>query len=130
MKYTKKEDGRYKFQIDLALYLINKGIELAWPDPSDASQKPKWIRQKGLVPCDCKRCFFCLNGMTTGMIHKPVKRVVPKAVPRGHAKKREPVAKKRRNCQRCYERLSLLHPVLGSAEKRQLRKKTTRGCRA
>ena len=39
-KYTNKNDGRYKFQMDLAQTLIAAGIEMSW-DGKDDSTKPK-----------------------------------------------------------------------------------------
>lgn len=30
----------------------------------DDSKRPKWMRQKAFVPCNCKRCFFCRNHLT------------------------------------------------------------------
>ena len=37
--------GRRNFQIQLGLELINYGISLEWPDPTDASRRPKWVRR-------------------------------------------------------------------------------------
>ena len=35
-----------------------------WPDITDDSQRPKWLRQKPFKPCPCKQCFFCVNHLT------------------------------------------------------------------
>ena len=56
-----------KFQIQLGLDTINYAISKAW---DGKLERPDWMRQKDFVPCDCKRCYFCLNGFTTGIAHK------------------------------------------------------------
>ena len=71
-KYKNKNGGRYKFQYDLALELMEYGIKLDWKDLEDDSQRPPYIRQKSIVPCECKSCFFCKNGITTGIDHRRV----------------------------------------------------------
>ena len=68
-KYDNKNGGRRKFQIDLGIALLNYGIGLEW-DGKEDSVRPRWMRQKELVPCDCKMCFFCLRGLTGGIDHK------------------------------------------------------------
>eukprot|EP00956_Cyclotella_meneghiniana_P022924 scaffold43919_cov42-Cyclotella_meneghiniana.AAC.1 len=32
--------------------------------------RPRWMRRSEFVPCDCEKCFFCLNNLTTGIDHK------------------------------------------------------------
>lgn len=32
--------------------------------------KPKWMRREVPVPCNCNTCYFCINGITTGIDHK------------------------------------------------------------
>jgi len=64
--------GRHDFQIDLALSVMNYGIGLQWDGESD--KRPNFIRQNHFVPCDCNKCFFCLNGITTGIAHPPTKK--------------------------------------------------------
>ncbi len=40
-----------------------------WMD--DTSQtRQNFIRQTAFVPCDCDKCFFCLNGHTNGITHR------------------------------------------------------------
>ncbi len=34
------------------------------------------MRQSKFIPCDCTKCFFCLNDLTNGIFHKPEKKVV------------------------------------------------------
>jgi hypothetical protein len=60
-KYLSKHNGRHDFQIHLALALINYAIQLDW---DGISERPDWMRQKPFLPCDCKRCYFCKNGLT------------------------------------------------------------------
>jgi hypothetical protein len=67
MKYSKK-NGRYIFQVDLGMALINYAIGKAWPDTE--GPRPTWIRQTEFLPCDCGQCFFCLNGVTSAVVHK------------------------------------------------------------
>ena len=66
--YLNKNGGRRKFQIDLGLSIIYKGIEIDWPEPHSKDTKPIWMN-KNVVPCECAKCFFCLNRMTTGITH-------------------------------------------------------------
>jgi hypothetical protein len=63
-KYQKK-NGRFDFQIDLGLQLIDMGIQRDWADISDTTSKPKWMRQKPVIPCDCSQCFFCRTDKTS-----------------------------------------------------------------
>jgi hypothetical protein len=37
-------------------------------------ERPNFMRQDPFVPCDCGKCFFCLNGITTGIAHPPTKK--------------------------------------------------------
>ena len=131
-KYTSKEDGRFKFAVELGIECIDKGIRMDWVgDINDDSGKPAWCRQTALVPCDCKlyKCFFCATGRTTGIVHKPKRQIRPSTVPRGHARNREPTFKNGKRCCMCYQRLSAANPNWSSAEKKSQRKKTTKGCR-
>ncbi len=87
-KYT-KNNGRRKMQIELGILLLNHAIELdmqkgkptykkdgttytPWKD----GERPKWMRQSAPIPCQCKQCYFCLNGITTGIAHPLKKRKV------------------------------------------------------
>jgi len=70
-KFKNKNDGRRKFQIDLALSVIEYGIKLEWKEPYKKEDKPKWMRKQDYIPCGCKKCFFCKNGMTNGIDHIP-----------------------------------------------------------
>ena len=72
--YLNKNGGREKFQIDLGMQLLNYAIDKAWSDT--ATPPPDWMRQSKFIPCDCTKCFFCLNDLTNGIFHKPEKKVV------------------------------------------------------
>jgi hypothetical protein len=63
-----KKGGRYRFQIDLGMTLINYALENEWEDIE--GPRPNWIRQREFIPCDCNNCFFCLKGLTNGIAHK------------------------------------------------------------
>ena len=62
-QYCSKNGGQKKIQIDLAVQLIDFGIRQDWPEPFDDHNIPPWVRQKYILSCDCKVCFFCKNGM-------------------------------------------------------------------
>ena len=66
-KYYSKNSGHHDFQIDLGVALLNYGIDLDW---DGESKKPDCMRQVAPVPCDCKQCYFCLNGTTKGISHR------------------------------------------------------------
>jgi hypothetical protein len=69
-----KKDGRFKFQVDLGIALLNYAIGAEWDDLS--KPRPEWMRSQDWVPCDCGACFFCLNGLTNGIIHKSKRKIV------------------------------------------------------
>ena len=71
-KYSNKNGGRRQYQIDLGIEIINFGIDLDWPDPRNHKNKPRYINNRQLVPCDCKVCFFCVRNLTNGIHHKSV----------------------------------------------------------
>ena len=60
-RYLKSRNGRREFQIDLAIDLINYAIALDW-DGGD--KRPSYIRSDSFIPCDCKKCIFCVDGHT------------------------------------------------------------------
>ena len=66
-RYKSKHLGRALFQIDLGLAIINLGIRMSW---DGKSKRPNWMRQHELAPCECEKCYFCLNGFTNGMSHE------------------------------------------------------------
>jgi hypothetical protein len=50
-----EKNGRFDFQIDLGIQLIDMGIRNDWTNISDATNKPKWMQQKQCIPCNCKK---------------------------------------------------------------------------
>ena len=83
-KYKIKNDGRRKFQVDLALAVMGYGIRLDRKDPFDANDRPGYIRKKSFVTCACKKCFFRKMNKTNGIDHKTKSR---KEVKRKHDEK-------------------------------------------
>jgi hypothetical protein len=67
----KRDHGRYEFQLDLAMTLIEWGIKNDWPYPFENDSKPNWIRKQAPVPCNCTKCFYCSTGKTTGIVSAP-----------------------------------------------------------
>jgi hypothetical protein len=70
--YKSKNFGRHNFQIDLAIDLMKYGIGLEWDGKSKA--RPSYMSKSYLVPCDCNKCFFHVNGLTNGIAHPPSKK--------------------------------------------------------
>ena len=54
-KYKNKNDGRRKFQIDLALAVMEYGIRLDWKEPFLDRDRPAWMRETPFEPCACKK---------------------------------------------------------------------------
>ncbi len=67
-KYRDKNQGRHDFQIDLGISLLNYGVGLDWDGVSE--ERPSYMRTGAFKPCDCKKCFFCLQGHTNGIKSK------------------------------------------------------------
>jgi hypothetical protein len=63
----KKKNGRYDLQIDLGMEITNLAIANEWKDLEGL--RPDWMRKATFLPCKCKKCFFCLNKITTGISH-------------------------------------------------------------
>ena len=51
---------------------MNYGISTEWKDTTEA--RPNFIRQTAFLPCECKKCFFCMNGFTNGLQNRPLKK--------------------------------------------------------
>ena len=66
-RYENKHGERAIFQINLGLAMMNYGISMNW---DGKSERPNWMRQGEFTPCVCDKCYFCLNGFTTGIAHK------------------------------------------------------------
>jgi hypothetical protein len=71
-RYLDHHSKRHNFQIDLALSIMNHGIGLQWDGAS--AKRPNFMRQDPFVPYNCGKCFFCLNGITTGIAYPPSKK--------------------------------------------------------
>ncbi len=77
------------FKVRYPLDVIGKVLQKIWTtgqhitiDESMIKQwdgagekRPNFMRQDPFVPCNCGKCFFCLNGITTGIAHPPSKKV-------------------------------------------------------
>lgn len=71
-----EDGGRYIFQIDLGIALLDYGIREDWPldndETWDLSKRPRWMRGKHVIPCNCAgpaKCFFCTEGISNGVYH-------------------------------------------------------------
>ena len=64
ISYLNKNGGQETFQIDLGMQLLNYAIGKAWSDMY--TPPPDWMQQSKFIPCDCTKCFFCLNALTNG----------------------------------------------------------------
>jgi hypothetical protein len=71
-QYDSKNFGRHNFQIGLAIDLMNYGIGLKWDGKSENT--PSFMPKGSLVPCDCGKGFFCVNGLTNGIPHRRSKK--------------------------------------------------------
>ena len=69
--YLDKNEGRREFQIELAIDLMNHGLELDW---DGGEKRPDYVRGDAFTPCECEKCFFCLHGLTSGISHGGIKR--------------------------------------------------------
>jgi hypothetical protein len=90
-KYLKK-DGRFKFQVDLGIALLNYALSAEWNSAewNDLNQpRPEWVRSQDWVPCECGACFFCLNGLTNGIMHKNKGKVVTTFVQHVNTRKKQ-----------------------------------------
>jgi hypothetical protein len=138
-KYHKK-NGRFDFQIDLGLQLIDMGIQRDWDDISDAKSKPKWMRQKSCIPCNCNKCFFCRTNKTSPAMHSrspmqsqsPTPLTTPAECTRGYWPLRcfSPGKKHSGNhCVMCVRARKLSHPLETARERRKHCRKSYKGCR-
>jgi len=46
----------------------------------DGDERPDYVRTGEFYPCNCKKCYFCINGHTTGIAHAGKKRAAPTMV--------------------------------------------------
>ena len=103
-----KRFGRRDFQIDLGLWLIGYGIEEDWKYPN---KRPKWMRKKEFLPCNCKSCYFCKNKHTDGIYPNRAKMLFTPPEPTKKRKKNVTVRccntqyvlkEKKSYCRMCY----------------------------
>ncbi len=129
-QYSNKNVGRMKLQIDLGIELLNFAIELEWADTT--TTRPGWLRQTSFIPCDCKKCFFCLNKLTNGIHHRPKTNVVihhsdgSKTKTTACTSTAVRIMKNSSYCRMCYRKLAGID--LSAAEKKKKCKKSSMGC--
>jgi hypothetical protein len=129
-------NGRFNFQMDLAHALIAKGIEMDCPnhdDLKDPKKRPGYMRKMDWLPCACNRCFFCKEGLTHGISHKPKvgKRIHSTTVsPVGHTD--VPIQMNERGtsqyCRVRYYKKKEEFPDLSSTERRKKCSHPRKGC--
>ena len=132
-RHVDKNHGRYRFQMDLGLSLMNAGISHDWKDPkanNKVSDRPLYVRKHDWIPCDCKRCFFCLNKMTCGVTHpnRGVKKQ-PKSYERPACTPRMNLGGSSRYCEICVSEKTSVNPKKTLTEVRKMCKQTTMGCK-
>jgi hypothetical protein len=118
-KYLRK-DGRFSFQVDYGIAILNYACERAWPDRT--KPRPDWMHKSDFIPCDCNKCFFCINNLTTGIQHK--KRKVTKTVFIQHDNSRtvqKGCTTKRVNLQRGCEYCKMCYRKLGASEDEEIK---------
>ena len=103
------------------------GVRHDWSgDEHDIRNRPAWMRQKPLQPCNCGHCFFCKQGMTDGTCHA-----------RGEKRKKKDTSGTKRKivnectglrerfdetscCGMCYRYLGKSNPELRTEEKKNM----------
>ena len=94
---------------------------------------------KSVFPCECTKCYFCLNGFTTGIAHKSKKRKLVLHLKSGEtiqtdkcAERPADIGKGSDYCKMCYRKqLSATHAngkPLNAQEKRMKCKSSRLGC--
>ena len=135
--FAKRNGGRRKFQIQLGLDILSYAISNAW---DGRGERPDWMRQGPFVPCECDKCYFCLNGHTTGIGHQKKYQKI-KVI---HTKNMKitrvgrctndwlPLGKGSSYCRMCMRKLHLVTgkdgKTLTSIQKRKLCTNSTKGC--
>lgn len=129
---------RKQFQEDLGMALINRAIAKDWTgDTKDWNGRPAWVWQRGLKPCECKECFFCLSGHMTGISHGTLKRQSQMVEQDNNPDaphcpwERQTIRKGTKYYQVCYHRLSQQYPDKSSAWKKDKMRNnwTSKGCK-
>ena len=80
--YLKPAVGWFNCVCDMGNRIIEMGIKMDWPDITDDTQRPKWLRQTPFKPCSCNKCFFCKNNLTT--LYGPPKIICSRKVANQH----------------------------------------------
>jgi hypothetical protein len=68
--------GRRDFLINLGIALFNYGIGVDWK----GEKHPDYMHTGDFIPCDCKKCYFCINGHTGDIAHAGKKCAAPVVV--------------------------------------------------
>jgi hypothetical protein len=101
---------------------------------------PEWMHKSDFIPCDCKKCFICINNQQTGIQHK--KRKVTKTVfiqhdnsrtvQKGCTDKRVNLQRDNDYCKMCYRKLCAYEDEeikkLDSKKMKRLCAKSRLGC--
>jgi hypothetical protein len=132
LKY-KGDAGRYTFQIDLAMNMIEWGIKYDWPYPWNNNSKPHWIRKTAPIPCNCTRCFFCSTGKTTGIMSVPSPTgVATRNVPQNCDPFPEKIVRNGKvrtdYCRPCMYKYGMLFKDKTTKERQKMCARTTFGC--
>ena len=131
-KYLDRNFGRFKFQVDLGIALMEEGIHADWKDPDDPTTKPSWMRHQKNFSCECRVCFFCKweasknpdnDDVSISSRSSDYRR---RHIPQGHDRHRAFIGISK-TCPMCYQRLKKLG--LTSEEARKKRRRTDHGCR-
>mmetsp|Transcript_4408 Transcript_4408/g.9774 ORF Transcript_4408/g.9774 Transcript_4408/m.9774 type:complete len:89 (+) Transcript_4408:265-531(+) len=80
---------------------------MEWDGVSD--DRPGWMRQRDIIPCDCKKCFFCIKGLSSGIEHKRKKQKVTinyktNSVTTSKCTDRVPLGPSGQYCKMCYRK--------------------------
>jgi hypothetical protein len=112
--YKSKNGGRKRFQIDMAVALLDYAIRLEWPSPYEDSTRPKWMRQKS------KLCFFCKVGLMNGIDHETQYKPLPaKQVPTACSGERVNIRSNPQECAECSRVVKEQKPNLKWIEQRK-----------
>lgn len=142
-KHMDRGTGRFEFQMDLGIALINKGVMMDWVDPNDPNrERPSYVRKSGWIPCACGTCVFCKYKLTTGIDHATIlksgkkqrRSVTLDNNPKECSGEWEIMNKKgnARRCKLCIDRVNSRDPhspSLSKKERRKLIKESRKGCR-
>lgn len=113
--------GRFRFQINLSQQLMEEGIRMDWPEPFREEDRPSWMRQRGLVACDCGTCFFC-------KLPPPQKPAAAGKKPGKCVTERDDVTKNPERCRLCYLQIRLSNPEMSRDDVDKLCHHTRLGC--